>query len=227
MNGKQPNRLRKEQFLHSSSPLKLYRQEVGGRHELHWHEFYELCFITSGKGWNIVNGQKHPLTPGSLFLLTPADFHEIYADGSDSMRLFNLVFDEEMLSDELRGLLFADGRLLMADFTPTSAIRIQEEFERIEEETTDRRLGGSLMIRGAMERILLELARQSGVETEAGAFPPPAFSPIQKALVYMHHHFRDPLPLETAARQARLSLTTLANAFASTPGCPFRRICSI
>ena len=73
---------------------------------LHWHEFYEMSFILAGTGVNSVNGTEQPLGPGSIFFLTPVDFHAIYPlEGP--LKIYNLIFTDEMLSAEIRDILLA------------------------------------------------------------------------------------------------------------------------
>ena len=46
-------------------------------YELHWHDFFEVDYCYEGSGTNIVNGRHYEYSPGSVFLLTPTDLHEI------------------------------------------------------------------------------------------------------------------------------------------------------
>ncbi|MFC3773402.1 AraC family ligand binding domain-containing protein [Paenibacillus sp. GCM10012303] len=54
--------------------------------------------MTEGTGTNVLNGVSHPLERGSLFLLTPADFHEVYPDPDSVLHIYNVIFSEDIWS---------------------------------------------------------------------------------------------------------------------------------
>lgn len=166
MGPKQPERLRSVHYVAPNAPFHVYRQSVAGRVELHWHEFYELCFVRYGRGTNIVNGEPHGLETGSMFLLTPADFHEIVLAPGETMEILNLVFLEEVLTDELRELLFPGVMKLQARLDAVDAGGMQAEFDRVFAEFNDPRAGGSLMIKATLARMLVGLVRQCRQDRE-------------------------------------------------------------
>jgi len=98
---KHPERLTNDVYLQSSLPFRIFHQKLFEPCELHWHEFYELTYIVAGEGVNVVNGISFPLTKGSIFLLTPADFHQI-SPTPESCLLYNVIFTDELLDEELR-----------------------------------------------------------------------------------------------------------------------------
>ena len=71
---------------------------------LHWHDYFEIEFITEGIGTHIFNGEGYPLSKGESYLLTPVDFHEIEADSP--VELINISFDETLLSEKMRTALY-------------------------------------------------------------------------------------------------------------------------
>lgn len=76
METKQPPRLTKEDYqLQPHAPVQVLHGIHPGTIPLHWHEFYELSYVVSGKGEHRLNGSSYPLSSGTIFLLTPADFH--------------------------------------------------------------------------------------------------------------------------------------------------------
>lgn len=65
---------------------------------LHAHEYYELEVIESGSGTLLLNGKKHQISRGSLYMLSPADFHEIVT--KDRLTLWNISFDDIKVAAE-------------------------------------------------------------------------------------------------------------------------------
>ncbi|KRF06527.1 hypothetical protein ASG89_18895 [Paenibacillus sp. Soil766] len=221
---KQPVRLTNEQFIHPSSSFQIFFQHINEHHALHWHEFYELCFVLRGRGMNIVNGTEHELRKGSLFLLTPADFHEIYSYQNEPMELYNLVFDEELLDQELREFMFGQVAEYMVDLNETHHDVIDSEFRLIRDEVQTKKPGHSIVIKGAFERILLYLFRTYHEHKGLSELQvtPSQSSTLQRALVYMHHHFREELRLEDAAKQAGLAPNYFSLVFHKMTGISFQ-----
>lgn len=79
-----PKRLTNEAFM-AASDFYVYNDSHSAPIKLHCHEFYEMSFIASGTGIHILNGELFRLSRGSLFLLNPADFHEIIPDPHDPL----------------------------------------------------------------------------------------------------------------------------------------------
>ncbi|WP_157279860.1 helix-turn-helix transcriptional regulator [Paenibacillus swuensis] len=138
--------------------------------------------------------------------------------------MYNVVFAEEILSEELREVLFAKFRWYSAFVEPLEHQRICAEFEMIGTEMKTLRLGHSIMVKGALERLLLELARRD--DTSASSFEVLVSShraaPIRKALVHIQHYFRDEIRLEDAANQARLAPNYFSDCFKETTGVNFQ-----
>jgi len=92
-----PRRLSiEEHFSQQFSAVRIYHQAARQPLSMHWHEFYEVHFILAGQGTHLLNEWTHQLVPGTLFLLTPADFH---ARGQHTnMMLPHETFTEERSS---------------------------------------------------------------------------------------------------------------------------------
>ncbi|OAS19027.1 AraC family transcriptional regulator [Paenibacillus oryzisoli] len=221
---KQPVRLTTEQFIHPASSYQIYFQHINEIHALHWHEFYELCFVLRGRGMNTVNGTAHELRKGSLFLLTPADFHEIYSYPDEPMELYNLVFDEKLLDQGMREFMFGQVAEYMVDLNEAHHDAIESEFSMIRDEVQLMKPGHSILIKGAFERILLYLFRtfHDGKGQPELPVTPSQSSTLQRALVYMHHHFREELRLEDAAKQAGLAPNYFSLVFHKMTGISFQ-----
>lgn len=223
----EPDRLTNRDYMHRALPFRLYLNELTGDVDVHWHEFFELGFVISGTGEHVLNGRPAMLLPGTLFLLTPADFHALKTPSGLPCVHYNLIFSDEALRDELRALLFvARTDSLVVQFEEEADIaRIRTEFERIEAELRqERRPGASLIVQGTIERILIELIRR--VPT-APAVRPASESAVddavRQAAAYMQIHFREPLTLEATAAQAHLSPNYFSRRFRELTGMTYQR----
>ena len=64
----------------------------------HFHDFYEIEYVISGRGSSVVNGKEESLKPGMLFFLTPIDCHSVRTDG---LEIMNIMFSEQLVDFSL------------------------------------------------------------------------------------------------------------------------------
>jgi AraC-like DNA-binding protein len=219
-----PARLITAEYMSPASPFRVFHETFPHPYEIHWHEFYELTFIHAGAGIHVLNGATYPLAPGSCFLLTPVDFHGFTPQPERPLELFNVIFSDEMLSEELHRLVFSRLGEPRADFTGPAFAMIDAEFQRLWAEAQGEQMGRRIMIQGALERILLELARRcAGVAVAPGRGTPTGQHPaVHDALIYLHHHFREPLTLDAVARHAHLTPNYFSGCFHQATGASFQ-----
>jgi len=217
-------RLASEQFLPPSSPLRVYHHPAVERVDVHWHEFYEMHFIVAGAGTHLVNGVAHPLVRGSCFLLTPADFHAIVPHPGAPLELYNVIFSDDALTDEVRDLLFGALADHIALFDEPDYGRMEAEFRRLWEETSAQQPGYRRVVQGALERILIDLARRcpAGHGRAGRSQGPDQRAKVHGALIHLHHHFREDLTLERVAAQSGLSPHYFSTCFHAATGTPFQ-----
>ena len=66
---------------------------------LHCHDFYELEIIVGGNSDTLLNGKRYGVSEGTVFFLSPADFHEYsLCEGLD---LYNIQFTNEAISSDI------------------------------------------------------------------------------------------------------------------------------
>lgn len=220
-----PTRLTHAQYLPEDMPLRMYHQFLDEPVALHWHEFYELSFFVQGEGSHILNGTEYPLKPGSLFLLTPADFHRLTPLSGHQLEIFNVIFSSTMLKPEVYQFLFQSVQDYVAFFAEEHLTSMHSEFCRLWREIQDPQPGGSWVITSTLERILIDLLRvcMSSGKTTSSLQPSAQQQCVHMALVYLHHHFREPLTLQIVARQVHLSPNYFSECFHKTYGCSFQR----
>ena len=183
----------KETYIGQSRHISAERKEMRGISQAHIHDFFELEIVIGGSGEQILNGAKYKLGRGSLYLLTPADFHTVTTDSS--IELINIMFDEQAVRADMLSELFAIGRGL---------------FLRLSEEDTETLItAADLLIkemRSAVEErqpiALLEYiltyalreARKSAPNAQGGVAD--GFS---EAMIYIYTSFKNSPPLSRVA----------------------------
>ncbi|WP_169082355.1 helix-turn-helix domain-containing protein [Paenibacillus sp. PL91] len=221
---KTPERLLSKNFLTLSSPFRIYKHVIDHHIQTHWHEFFEIGFIVSGSGTHILNGEPFPLKRGMAFLLTTADFHEIIPDEGETVHLYDFIFEDSFIRPALTEMLFEQASHYAHTFEGAIVDTIEAEFDRIWGETQLWQPGSDLIVQGSFERILIELFRQTGQKQRAAetATVHAVHPSIRKSVIYIQHHFREPITLQKVSEHVGLSANYFSECFRKQTGTSFQ-----
>jgi len=95
--GDEMKRFRREEHI-AKVGVTASQKRIHGEYSTHFHEFYEIEYITEGNGDYVIDGEKYPMEPGMLFFMTPTSFHRVRAQ---ECRGFNVMFSERLCQMEL------------------------------------------------------------------------------------------------------------------------------
>jgi AraC-like DNA-binding protein len=191
--------------------------------DVHWHDYYELGHVLDGHATHVVNGVAQPASPGTTFLLSPADFHAIEPLGDRPLRVVNAVLHPELVEQTLESVLPTGG----LEF-PWSAPRLPAalgDVQRIRAETSTRGPGWDVLVESALRGVIVELARSAVEPTpEVGRGTDGVGSPehVRRALRHVERHFREPLTLAQVAAVAHLSPHWFSEQFRRATGDSFQ-----
>jgi AraC-like DNA-binding protein len=225
MENKEPRRLSYDKYELATCSYRMFHSHLTEPTGIHWHEFYELAFVASGKGVHLLNGTPVPLRRGSLFLLTPTDFHELLPADGRELEVYNIIFSDEVIDNELYPILFNETGAHMHQLEGTAREWVEAEFHFMWSEASERRFGRRRLLSGALERIFVQLIRIENRKMEAcsqrasAVFLQPS---VNKALIYMQHHFRENITLESVAKQAQLATNYFSEIFKKAVGVTFQ-----
>jgi len=225
MDKEKPERLLHERFMPLDVPFRLFRHRLEWLVPVHWHEFFEIALVTSGTGTHIINGQARPLGRGCLFLLTPADFHEIVPDAGEELLLFNAIFVQRFVRSELLQWIYRAGEGIAIELEEEGFAALEREFECMWEESVKPKPGGEWIIAGALERVLVSMIRQYQAESHElrsrrSAVIHPA---ISEAVTFLAYQFHEPLSLAETARHVGLSANYFSECFHKETGVSYQR----
>ena len=102
-------RLQPEVHIGAARHVAVNRRNIDS-FPLHWHNYFEIEIILSGRGRHLLNGTEYGLERGDCYLLTPVDFHEVQV--LEPVELINISFDETCLSEHVLQMLTAVPRRL-------------------------------------------------------------------------------------------------------------------
>lgn len=221
---KQPERLTYAQYMDASASYRIFKHVIDRKIELHWHEFYEMAFVTGGSGTQKLNGALSRLVPGTLFLLTPADFHEVAPGEGETLRLYNLIFTDRIMSRETLSLVFSSQTTYRTELAGEAAASIGREFDRIWAEAEHPRAGSDQIVAGTIERVLIDLYRACQKDALPGEWVEnrTVERAMRDAMIYIQHHFREPITLEQAAASCSLSPNYFSECFHRNTGISFQ-----
>lgn len=164
----------------------------------HSHNFYEIEYIISGKGYININDVQYPIKENTLFFFTPLDFEII--EVIDDVKLLNIAFSPEWVHESIASEL-------------TSYTIIDDYFfpyvERICNEYRTNKQFNHTIIENMLTIMLIDISRniheneiKSGSRYDKN---------IRKAINYIHLHFKNNINLEEVAK-----ITYLSPAYFST-----------
>jgi AraC-like DNA-binding protein len=210
-----PHRLTTDHWLGGGDGLAVLEHVLHEKVSLHWHEFFELSYVTAGSGEHVINGVRRPLGAGDVLALTPADFHEVRPLPGEALTIVNVIYTDDVLPPQLRSTLPGPPTLRLPE--------LAGDFARM---LADSRLPGALpamALRATLTRIIADVAR-AAPRPPAGASQPTddGRADVLRALHWIDHHFREPVRLADAARVACLSPHHFSAMFRRTTGMPFQ-----
>lgn len=188
--------------------------------------------MIEGEGYQVINGKRHPLLPGTFFFLLPYQVHELFAHSDAPIRLYNCMFDMNLLflyspaAPGMESLLYDAGDL------PPSIQPEGEElqfFHQLFEELMREYNGNSLWKHQVLQLKLLEvlirfdrLRRQS--EPAANRHSRTSGDESVWQLVReVHTRFQESLTLSEMAEQYHVSPSHLSEQFKRHTGMNFIR----
>ncbi|WP_310224408.1 AraC family transcriptional regulator [Paenibacillus qinlingensis] len=183
-----------------SFPFHLSINRVDQHFPSHRHDFLEFSLVVEGLGYETVNGQTHPMKPGTFTLLLPYQVHEITAGPGSPLILFNCMFGLELLGDPAERLLLSDHNpfqthydlgMEQCEFITQKLQAMLREYELPAD------MWQPLLLKGELQRILAYLHRLQPIPSRQPITETPPKTALPWTILrYIHTHYRDPLTLE-------------------------------
>ena len=186
-----------EQYIGTYTDISLSKRYVTENFPLHWHDFFEIEIILGGKGSHKLNGNTYSLEKGDMYLLTPTDYHEVIPHGG--VEIFNIMFHENLLSDD-----FLD---IVSGYSGDIMLRLDEkDFEDVvmlctllNKEYSKENPYRDVFIKNIMQCLIIHILRKTDIGSKGSKKEP---GHLQKAIQYIHLHFKDNPSLKDVAKIA-------------------------
>ncbi|WNR46212.1 helix-turn-helix transcriptional regulator [Paenibacillus roseipurpureus] len=215
-------------ILASDIPLVVTRNTIHHHFPLHRHDVMEISLVLSGDGVETINGMSHPMTPGTVTVIMPYQFHEIHSTGSTPLVLFNCMFGLELLlaspTNQERAIVDS---LLATDSTepyvlklaPTAHRKVESLLGDLLVEFNRHNPYKHTMLKSKMLELLIHLERERTSSAQPSQLRPENTDPLaSKILLYLHQAYREEISLEDAANHFHISTTLLASTIRRSVG---------
>ena len=201
------------------------------RNYAHTHSFFEVCYATEGRGAFGLNGARHEVSAGDLFLAKPGEPHEIVSSRKAPLGIafwaYTLVGGARATMDPTPAGRSIDALLDALAGSPTPVVRggeaIGATLRLLGEELARKAPGYSRAAEALTVKLLLDAARAFAGDAVAGEqIEPPARSTAEAvtrtAVAYLRDNLARPLQLRDVAAQVQLSERHLTRLFLEATG---------
>lgn len=189
---------------------------------LHWHDFLELEYVSSGEGVQYLNQQVVPFSKGTLTLLLPTDFHEVHVNKESYPMVHNVKFTEQMLDHDLFEILYNTKNSLHAIIPEEMQASLVGEFMALQRENEGNELLKTKAIKCILQRILIYLVRFMNADSPQNRPESQHLSVssdiVIQAMSYIKRNYRNSITLKDIANDVHLSPNYLSGLFRKTVG---------
>lgn len=188
---------------------------------LHWHDYYELELIVGGKGTHVFNGERYSLERGCAYLLCPKDFHTVIESEEESLALFNINFNEQILPADILQHLTNASRGIAVHFDEDDTQRFSALCEEMIVELDGEEAHRNELVSALFTQLLIALIRR-GAEDETHELQKSQQPRVGRVVAYLKAHFREPITLAECARMVYLTPNYLGEIFCRETGMRFQ-----
>ena len=179
----------------------------------HFHEHYEIIFVSSGVGRLIVEGDEYPIKPGSLVLIPPFKYHHIYIDNEATSYDRHIIhFPIDYLATDgqkILNVLFADEKICCRFYHSHSIgsniISLFDRFEEAAKMPDRQQLSYTALIVSEL-MVLLSL-------TDSGDMPRSSLELGARVMRFLNENIDKDLSLDSISRHFFVSKYYLCRAF--------------
>lgn len=213
---REPRRLL-QQVDKEGRSVTVERRRVTYDFPLHWHDYYEIELVLSGKGTHFLNGRTHPLTRGDVTLLNPSDFHQVQVE--EELEIINVSFEESLIRPQLLERFLQERSHIHIRLTEKVVSELTVLLHLLQEELSREKPYRELLVRNLLESVFVLLLRHLPERKEKMSMQK---EPLQRALLFLHGHFRENPSLSAAASVAGLTPNYFSEQFHRGTGKTFK-----
>ncbi len=185
------------------------RKHFLGDASTHLHEFFEIEYVIDGSGRCIIDGKEYEMKKNTLFMLSPANTHEIQSSDAD---LINVMFICDRKESFFSRWLLNPNHSLCLELDISNGSLVYSLLSELVNVHTDDVEYALLLL----ECVLRKLER---IESQG---EPAVLPHVQRAILYVTENFRKGITLSQAAAHLGLSAPYLSDLFVKYTGLNFK-----
>jgi len=201
--------------------------DCGSGDSVHWHDYCEVEYVLNGSGEHLINNHRYALGPGSVYLVTPVDFHRVVCRGEQPLELYHIQFgcsvmNEDMMQRIIRTQAIHPGGiscLMTGDLQDT----VRAAFEQMHREFEARQHDSAVMLRSCLERLCIMILREAerGLSIPEHATDEEDHAAVNRAVQFIRYNFRSRITLAETAGHVHLSVNYFGELFRRRVGMSF------
>lgn len=184
---------------------------------VHYHNFYELEFIVSGKGVYEINNISYEAVHGALFLTTPADYHTYSLTKDETLDFYCIQFRQSRINEEIASRLYSYSEPIALYFDEDKCESRVADFDKLLSAFEEKGPMYELKIRNLIENICIDIIGEMEKKNKGAEIHPT----IKSAIVYVKNNYREPITLGETARRVGLSSAYFSHRFVEAVGMGF------
>lgn len=211
-------------------PFYITKNTINSSYPLHHHDFMELSFVYEGYGYEKINGEDHPMQPGTASILLPHHIHEIHSETDTPIRLYCCMFDMNILFDSPYDAILGNYLLKTGTDIPSHYDLDVDQFfdvKRIMDKLYEAHQGSAFMknsfIRVKLIEAFIIILRSNSIFnknllTQQNIPDQNATKKIMEIVRYVHLYYREPLSLKMLSNIFYLSAPYISRLFKEQTG---------
>jgi len=220
-NRQEIHRFEKQDYFFKNDKIIIEEKTLPHNVDIHYHDFFEIEFVLSGKATHIFNNRQYELSRGFLHLIMPANFHSYSLKNEDSLKYFNIRFDESVLSNELKNAICFSNRDFILKLEEDAFNQVLKQCKYMLKEFNSNSEFKEIMLQSCIQQLCVFLIRllnsSKGPEKIQAVYD----AKIQSALAYMQTNFRKKISVSDVAKLLNFSNNYFSNYFSDSVGVSF------
>jgi AraC-like DNA-binding protein len=213
--------------MDTTFPFHLSINEINSTFPSHRHDYLEFSLVIEGHGFEVINGRKHKMEPGTFTFILPYQIHEIVAEKETPLLLVNCIFDLGLIHDlGLHSLLTDSGEVELEPYLKLNEEHFLKMKQHLYEMLDEYRSNNSykeVVLKAKMAEVLVLFERNRRVNHQSAFIKKRATKKgiIWEIIQYIHLHYEEEITLSKLAKQFHVSIPYLSELFKEHVGLNF------
>lgn len=213
--------------MDTTFPFHLSINEIKSTFPSHRHDYLEFSLVIGGHGFEIINGRKHIMEPGTFTFILPYQIHEIVAEKETPLLLVNCVFDLGLIHDlGLHSLLTDSGEFELEPYLKLNEdhfFKMKQHLYEMLDEYRSNKSYKEVVLKAKMAEVLVLFERNRRVNHSSVFNKKQATKKgiIWDIIQYIHLHYDEEITLSKLAKQFHVSIPYLSELFKEHVGLNF------